>query len=143
MPQNYLAIDYGERRIGIAFACGSVGIAFPRETIDLSKKSLWVELERLVKENKITDFVLGLPIHPNNHPDSKQKTVEMFADELHAKFPQIELHIQDESYSTQEAITMIGGQIKNKERIDKAAATIILQRFLEGSFKCRSTQMKQ
>ena len=133
MPKNYLAIDYGERRVGIAFANDSVGIAFPRETIDLSKKDLWAELKRLTEENRVTDFVLGMPIHPNNHPDSKQKVVEKFASELRAKFPEIELHTQDESYSTQEAKAKIEGQ-KNKSRIDKAAAAIILQRFLEGSF---------
>jgi putative Holliday junction resolvase len=133
MPKNYLAIDYGERRVGIAFANDSVGIAFPRETIDLSKKDLWAELKRLTEENRVTDFVLGMPIHPNNHPDSKQKVVEKFANELRAKFPEIELHTQDESYSTQEATAKIEGQ-KNKSRIDKAAAAIILQRFLEGSF---------
>jgi putative Holliday junction resolvase len=131
--KNYLAIDYGERRTGIAFASGSVGIAFPRETIDLSIRNIWQELERLVKENKITDFVLGIPIHPNNHPNSKQKTVEIFAEELQKQFPQITLHLQDESYTTQEATEMIGKQ-KDKSRIDKAAATIILQRFLEGNF---------
>lgn len=129
MSKNYLAIDYGERRTGIAFASESVGIAFPRETIDLKEKNLWAELERLVRENKITDFVLGVPIHPNDHPDSKQKTVEIFARELSEKFPQIELHLQDESYSTQEATAVVGG--KSKERIDKAAAAIILRRFLE------------
>jgi putative Holliday junction resolvase len=133
MPKNYLAIDYGERRVGIAFASELVGIAFPRETIDLKEKNLWAELERLSKESKITDFVLGMPIHPNNHPESKQKIVETFATELHQKFPQIELHIQDESYSTQEAQAMIDNK-KNKNRIDKAAAAIILQRFLEKSF---------
>jgi putative Holliday junction resolvase len=142
--KNYLAIDYGERRVGIAFASGSVGIAFPRETIDLKEKNLWAELERLAGENKITDFVLGVPIHPNNHPNSKQKTVEIFAGELQKKFPQIKLHLQDESYSTQDATAIIGGgRIKNKGRIDKAAATVILQRFLEGNFSCHSIQTKQ
>jgi len=142
MPKNYLAIDYGERRVGIAYASELVGIAFPRETIDLKEKNLWTELERLSKENKITDFILGMPIHPNNHPDSKQKTVEAFANELRQKFPKIELHIQDESYSTQEASTKLNaGAVRatprgcpKKTKIDKAAAAIILQRFLEGSF---------
>jgi putative Holliday junction resolvase len=148
MPKNYLAIDYGERRVGIAFATELVGIAFPRETIDLKEKNLWAELDKLSKDGKITDFVLGMPIHPNNHPDSKQKTVEAFAAELRQKFPGIELHIQDESYSTQEATAKLNtgtvgatprgchnpprGCPKNK--IDKAAAAIILQRFLEKSF---------
>jgi len=140
MPKNYLAIDYGERRVGIAYANELVGIAFPRETIDLKEKNLWAELERLSKENKITDFVLGMPIHPNNHPDSKQKTVEAFAAELHKKFPKIELHIQDESYSTQEATAAVGATPRGcpkrcpKSKIDRAAAAIILQRFLEGNF---------
>ena len=128
MTKNYLAIDYGERRVGIAFASASIGIAFPRETIDLRKKDLWAELERLAKENKITDFVLGMPIHPNNHPDSKQKVVEKFADELRKKFPNIRLYTQDESYSTQEAISA------GASSVDQAAAAIILQRFLEGNF---------
>ncbi|MCL2101393.1 MAG: Holliday junction resolvase RuvX [Fibromonadales bacterium] len=132
MPKNYLAIDYGERRVGIAFACSSIGIAFPRETIDLSEKNLWTELEKLVKINKITDFVLGMPIHPNNHPDSKQKVVEIFAKELQKKFPKIQLHTQDESYSTQEATAIIN--TTDKKKIDKAAAAIILRRFLAGNF---------
>ena len=132
MPKNYLAIDYGERRVGIAFACSSIGIAFPRETIDLSEKNLWTELEKLVKTNKITDFVLGMPIHPNNHPDSKQKVVEIFAKELQKKFPKIQLHTQDESYSTQEATAIIN--TTDKKKIDKAAAAIILRRFLAGNF---------
>ncbi|GBU25482.1 hypothetical protein R83H12_02125 [Fibrobacteria bacterium R8-3-H12] len=148
MPKNYLAIDYGERRVGIAYASELVGIAFPRETIDLKEKNLWAELERLSKESKITDFVLGMPIHPNNHPDSKQKTVETFATELRQKFPKIKLHIQDESYSTQEATTKLNVRATHrgcpktprgcpkipKTKIDKAAAAIILQRFLEGNF---------
>jgi len=136
MPKNYLAIDYGERRVGIAYASELARIAFPRETIDQKEKNLWAELERLSKENKITDFVLGMPIHPNNHPDSKQKTVEAFAAELRQKFPQIELHIQDESYSTQEATAAVGAALRGcpKGRIDRAAAAIILQRFLEGNF---------
>jgi len=143
MPKNYLAIDYGERRVGIAYASELVGIAFPRETIDLKEKNLWTELERLSKESKITDFVLGMPIHPNNHPDSKQKTVEAFATELRKKFPKIELHIQDESYSTQEAAAAVMATPRgchkpprgcHKTKIDKAAAAIILQRFLEGNF---------
>jgi putative Holliday junction resolvase len=133
MPKNYLAIDYGERRVGIAYASELVGIAFPRETIDLKEKNLWIELDRLSKEGKITDFVLGMPIHPNNHPESKQKAVEAFAACLRQRFPQIELHIQDESYSTQEALAIMDNK-KDKNRIDKAAAAIILQRFLEGNF---------
>ncbi|MCL2282421.1 MAG: Holliday junction resolvase RuvX [Fibromonadales bacterium] len=145
MPKNYLAIDYGERRTGIAFASDSVGIAFPRETIDRKQKDLWAELERLVKENAVTDFVLGMPIHPNNHPDSKQKTVEAFAEELKQKFPQINVHTQDESYSTQDAQALVGATPRGcpysaanrnaaKPRIDRAAATVILQRFIEGNF---------
>ncbi|MCL2207976.1 MAG: Holliday junction resolvase RuvX [Fibromonadales bacterium] len=135
MPKNYLAIDYGERRTGIAFASSDVGIAFPRETIDRKEKDLWTELERLIKENAITDFVLGMPIHPNNHPDSKQKKVEEFAAELKQKFPQINMHTQDESYSTQDATALVGAHHRtDKSRIDKAAATIILQRFIEGNF---------
>jgi putative Holliday junction resolvase len=139
--KNYLAIDYGERRIGIAYASGSVRIAFPRETIDQKAKNIFAELERLVNENKITDFVLGIPIHPNGHKDSKQKVVELFATELQKKFPQIELHKQDESYSTQEATALLPAPVRalratpqQKERIDSAAAAIILQRFLEGNF---------
>jgi putative Holliday junction resolvase len=137
MPQkNYLAIDYGERRVGIAFANGSVGIAFPRETIDQKEKDLWAKLEKLINDNKITDFILGMPIHPNNHPNSKQKTVEIFASELQKKFPQIELHLQDESYSSQDAAAMLSEKIngKNKGKIDSATAAVILQRFLEGNF---------
>ncbi|GHV15620.1 hypothetical protein AGMMS49938_14290 [Fibrobacterales bacterium] len=122
--------------MGIAFASEEVGIAFPRETIDVLEKNLWAELSRLVAENKITDFVLGMPIHPNGNPEGKQKVVSVFAGDLKIRFPTIELHLQDESYSTITALSATSHLKKkdkrDKGRVDKAAAAVILQRFLEG-----------
>ena len=46
---NYLALDYGEHRVGVAFADSELRMAFSRETIDQKITNLFVRLDELVK----------------------------------------------------------------------------------------------
>ena len=57
---NYLALDYGEHRVGVAFADSELKFAFARETIDQKVTNLWVRLDELVKVNKVDAFVVGM-----------------------------------------------------------------------------------
>jgi len=66
MPKNYLAIDYGERRVGIAYASELVGIAFPRETIDLKEKNLVDRTGKALKRKQNNRF------HSRNANSPKQ-----------------------------------------------------------------------
>ena len=73
---NYLALDYGEHRVGVAFGDSELRMAFSRETIDQKTTNLFVRLDELVKVNKIDAFVVGMPYHPDGRTDGKNVVVE-------------------------------------------------------------------
>ena len=93
---NYLALDFGEHRVGVAFADSEFRMAFSRETIDRNKTDLFTRLEELVKINKVDEFVVGMPYHPDGRTDGKNVVVEAFIRELAAHFPGMPIHTQDE-----------------------------------------------
>lgn len=133
---NYLALDYGEHRVGVAFADSEFRIAFSRETIDQKTTNLFEKLEQLVKINKIDEIVVGMPYHPDGRTDGKNVVVEAFVKELHEHFPGMPIHTQDESYSSVQAQERTSyfskkKKKKNKAVIDQLAAQIILQRWLD------------
>jgi putative Holliday junction resolvase len=137
--RKYLAIDFGERRVGLAVADSEFGIPFPRPAIDCKAQDLWQELQRVVQVERPTDLVLGLPEHPQGHANGKDGTVRRFAEDLRGHFPQLPVHLQNEAFSTQDALAATNHFSKkqkrdksNKGKIDSAAAAIILKRFLGG-----------
>ena len=136
--KRYLGIDYGDRRVGISVADGEIPIAFPRETIDRQTTPLWERLEALIREEKATELVVGWPVHPDGRPDGKHVDVQLFIDELALRHPQLPIHKQDESYSSVTVLSATSHLKKkdkrDKGRVDRAAAAVILQRFLDQDF---------
>ncbi|MCF0225557.1 MAG: Holliday junction resolvase RuvX [Fibrobacter sp.] len=133
---NYLGLDYGEHRVGVAFADSEFKFAFSRETIDQKSTNLFVRLDELVKINKIDAFVVGMPYHPSGRTDGKNVVVQKFVEDLKERFPGIMIYTQDESYSSVQAQEQTSHfskkkKQKNKDVIDKLAAAIILQRWLD------------
>jgi putative Holliday junction resolvase len=135
---NYLALDFGEHRVGVAFADSEFRMAFSRETIDRNKTDLFTRLEELVKINKVDEFVVGMPYRPDGRTDGKNVVVEAFVRELAEHFPGMPIHTQDEAYSSVQAQEKTAHfskkkKQKNKGVIDQLAAAIILQRWLDES----------
>lgn len=133
---NYLALDYGEHRVGVAFGDSEMKMAFPRETIDQKTTNLFERLDQLVKINRIDEFVVGMPYHPDGRTDGKNVVVEAFIKDLSLRFPGMKIHTQDESYSSVQAQQQTSHwskkkKQKNKAVIDCAAAAIILQRWFD------------
>jgi putative Holliday junction resolvase len=131
---RYIAIDYGDRRVGIAVADSEVPIAFPRETIDRQTTPLWERLTQIIAADRITDIIVGWPQHPDGRTDGKNVDVQKFIDELQTKVT-LPIHKQDESYSSVAALQATA-HIKKKEkrdkgRVDRAAAAVILQNWLD------------
>lgn len=134
---NYLGIDYGERRVGLAVASSEFGIAFARKAIDQKSENLMEKLSALLKTERIDALVVGMPNRPDGGRDGKNVVVEKFVKELSRAFPQVEIFTQDEAYSSvqaQEKTAYLSKKRKMKEKgiIDSEAAAIILQRFLDG-----------
>ncbi|TAF66454.1 MAG: Holliday junction resolvase RuvX [Cytophagales bacterium] len=129
-----LAIDYGEKRIGLAVTDPLQIIATPLDTIDNGK--IWDYLREYIKKESVEAIVIGLPLSLKSEDTTTTVLVRSFAEKLAALFPDLPLHWEDERFSSKIAQeTMIAGGTSKKYRkekgnLDKISATIILQSFL-------------
>lgn len=133
--KTLLGIDYGERRIGIA-KCDSMGtISFALTTLEVrSQKQALEKLHDLITEYEPVGLVIGYPLLASGDKSEKCLTIDRFIVKLQAIFPG-PIYRVDERYSSVEAAGIIHAHGKkvgqDKRRIDRLAAVIILQRYLD------------
>jgi putative holliday junction resolvase len=133
-----LGIDYGERRIGVAVSDPTGTIASPVGALTrrAGKRPPWAELERLVREHEIEQIVVGLPLNLAGDESDWCREVRAFGERLAARTG-LAVHWVDERMSSVEAERAVRssglrrGQREEKERVDAAAAAIILRSYLE------------
>jgi putative holliday junction resolvase len=134
MPR-LLAIDYGLKRTGLAVSDPMRIIATALQTIPTA------ELMDFLKKYDISEgveaFVVGMPSHLDGNPTHATPLVEIFVKLLHQNFPDKPVHLIDERFTSKIAMqAMIAGGMKKKDRrkkenVDKIAAVILLQDFME------------
>jgi len=129
-----LGIDFGTKRVGLALSDRSNMIASPYKTLNyVSEKDLITQLETIVTKNDIEILVLGLPINMKGEDTAQTIKVRDFKEILSAL--QIPIVYEDERLSSVSAInSLILQNVKtghNKPEIDKTAAAIILQQYLD------------
>lgn len=132
-----LALDYGERRIGIAVSDPTRTIASPLTTLTRrpGKRPPWTELAAVVAEQEPAAFVVGLPLDLAGEEGAWAAEVRDFAAQLERRFGR-PVHWVDErmtSVLAEQAVRGIGlkrSQREEKGRVDAAAAAIILQAHL-------------
>lgn len=134
-PGRVAGVDYGTVRIGIAISDPGRILASPLETYVRKSESADQEyFRKLVREENITQFALGLPIHLSGNPSEKSAEVLQFAGWLR-EITGIAVDFVDERYTSVEAERhLLGAKLthkKRKERRDKIAAQIILSTYLE------------
>ena len=127
-----IALDVGEKRIGVAKADSDTKIAIPVGYV-LVDGTEWNEIARIARLNNTNWFVLGLPRSNNGNETSQSVYVRNFAKDLVEKVPGAKVRFQDESLSSVEAESRLKKRKKKYEKgdIDAEAAAIILQDFLE------------
>jgi putative Holliday junction resolvase len=130
-----IGIDYGRRRTGLA-ASDPLGIfASALDTVDSTK--LIDYLKNYAEKERIVHFVVGYPVNLNGRPAEAQADVDAFLKTLGKAFPGIPVTLEDERFTSVLAHrAMIDGGMKykdrrNKESVDKIAAAIILQGYLD------------
>lgn len=132
---RYLAIDHGEKRIGLAF-CDKLEIATqPLVPIKHKDTASTIEkINRIIDRNQIEEIVIGLPLSKTGKDTEQSKSVRKFLEKLKMVI-KLPIHLWNETYSTQEALeNMIQGGKKKKTRskmIDSFSAMVILKSFLE------------
>ena len=129
-----LGIDFGTKRVGLALSDRSNMIASPYKTLNyVSGKDLITQLEIIVTKNDIEILVLGLPINMKGEDTAQTMKVRNFKEILSAL--RIPIVYEDERLSSVSAINSLMLQnVKtghNKPEIDKTAAAIILQQYLD------------
>ncbi len=129
-----LGIDYGDSRIGLAMSDRLKIIASPFKTIrnEGNEKCLQA-FQSLIKEKDVEAIVVGLPMGLKGQETVQTKKVREFVSLLYAL--NLPIRLEDERLSSVSAEkSMIQQNIKtghNKGLIDKRAAAIILQQFLD------------
>jgi putative Holliday junction resolvase len=130
-----VALDYGKKRTGVAVSDPLRLIAGGLTT--LPSKDVISFLKQYVVENEVDVFVLGDPFQMSYKPSENRERVMKFKQELHRSFPEIEIKMVDERFTSLLAHqAMIQGGLKKKDRrnkalVDELSATIMLQSFLE------------
>lgn len=123
-----LAIDYGERRLGIAAGDDSTRVAIPLATVPSGKDAVGA-IERVLAERPAGKIVVGLPMTLRGEIGPQAKVVQEFVRELEGRVG-LPVETRDERYSTTDAQERLGPGHKPEAR-DATAAAIILQDYFD------------
>lgn len=133
-----LGIDYGERRIGLALSDPTATIAQPLPTLQRrrAKRPPVAPVARLAEEHDAVALVLGLPLTPEGEESDWTAEVRAFGAAL-AERTGLPVAFVDErmtSKRAERAVRSLGlskERREQKERVDAAAAVLILQAHLD------------
>jgi putative Holliday junction resolvase len=128
-----LGIDHGDRHFGLALSDEGEIIASPREVLH-GEESVFAAVEVLIRDEEIGLIVLGLPLNMDGTAGPRVQIVEAFGDRLVERFG-LPVEYWDERLTTlqaEQALRASGlSARKRREKVDKVAAQIFLQSFLD------------
>ena len=125
-----MALDVGDRRIGVAVANRIARLAHPYGTF-INDESIWQQIAALVKAEDIGIIVVGLPRSLQSEDTGQTRSVRNFASELQ-KQTGLKVVFQDEALTSRQAEAELRSRGKQfaKGEIDALAATYILEDYL-------------
>lgn len=130
-----MGLDLGDKTIGVAISDAMKWTAQGLETIQRKQEKQDVQrLREIVSEHEVESIVLGLPVNMNGTMGPRSELVKNFAAVLEKQL-KLPVYFWDERLSTVAAErTLLEADISRKKRkhvIDKLAAVIILQGYLD------------
>ena len=130
-----MAIDYGRKRIGIASGQTITGSASPITTLNqINGAPDWAGLAELIGQWQPQALIVGMPYYLDGKENDMTKIVDLFCLELEQRFA-LPVYKINEALSSYEAEAMLKKNTKigkhNKHEIDKMAAAIIAQNWLD------------
>lgn len=131
---RYLGIDYGTKRVGIAISDGLGLTARPLEVV--KRNDAVSRLSELVSTYDVAKLIIGLPTALGGFEGSSAEAAREFGQEL-SKCTGAKVEYMDERFTSRMAETaLIDSGMKRRDRretVDKVAAAIILQAYLDRS----------
>lgn len=132
-----LGIDYGEKRIGLAWG-DELGVATPlAAAVEPSFEARMAHIGKLVLQRRAECFVVGFPYNMDGSVGFKAREVDAFIGQLEAAFPGVPVHRVDERLSSHSATQNLGlnarreRELRGRGVVDSAAAALILQDWLD------------
>ena len=132
-----LGLDLGTKTLGLAMSDKTNFIASPYRVLRWDGEDcelLFKDLDIIIKDNSITDLVLGLPKNMNNTLGFAAERSLKFKEALESRY-NMEVYLIDERLSTMEAtnylLTADVSRKKRKQVVDGVAASIILDTYLK------------
>lgn len=139
-PGRILALDIGDRRIGLAITDPLNLTAQPLFTIHRTTPPADLKsIARFIRKHDVTALVVGNPLHADGTASPQSVKTLSFAQTIFAEHPHLSHHLLDERLTTREAHTLLdrraqrqgaADRIDRKERIDQIAAILLLEAFL-------------
>ncbi len=124
---NLLAIDYGERYLGLAVRTTKTSIPIPVDVIDKKKTDPQKQIDTIMQNYSINKIIVGYPIGMNNSKNRMTDLVDEFINYLQ-KY-NISIHKVDERFSSDIYET------NGKERIDDLSALQLLETYIRTNEK--------
>jgi len=137
-----LAVDHGEKRIGIALSDPTGTIARPLQVIEhISRPLDAAQVADLAQQNEASLIIIGQSFDEDGNPNPAGRRAARFADELKNQ-TNVPIEMWDESFSTQIArAARIELGVSRKKRAghqDVFAAVVILQSYIEAKRSTKS-----
>lgn len=126
-----VALDVGERRIGVAVAQTAAGIAHPEMVLE-RHETVIKDIQELLKHHQAAVLVVGLPRGMEGQETAQTRSTQQLIDQLTTTLS-VPVYAQDESVTSKLAETELKNRGKPyaKGDIDALAAAYILQDFLD------------
>jgi putative pre-16S rRNA nuclease len=136
MSGRVVAFDLGDRRIGVAVSDEMGVLATGRDTIRRDGESYpWRALLAVVAEAEAVRIVVGDPLHLDGEAGERSRLAHEFAREIGERTG-LPVELEDERLTSEEAEAILdrrgrGARTRRREDVDRVAATLILQEYLD------------
>ena len=132
---SVLGFDFGKKRIGIATGQTITQSATPLKTINqVHGNPDWSAIASEIEEYRPQALIVGMPYHDDGSENEMTAAVDQFCYELEKRFS-LPVEKVNEAFSSQQAEERLRSGVKinqhNKHEIDRMAAAIIVQRWLD------------